>query len=722
MKKTATQIASLAEQAQSEFNAEHYKEAIVLYKQLWQQSDDVKWQQHIAQCYQQRAFSFSARGMIKEALVLWDNYIAFNQQPVTAYDQYISWLLLTNHQTKIQTTLKQLTAEQLDKQYPRLATLLGALIITQQPELRDCLPIDSRLVKDIDCVRSALKAYQQGDLQQTKDCLKRLPYRSSFRDFRNLLSACILPAEEVKTFHTLLTKIPTQSPYARVAKMLVTARRCQGKALLDALPQFSDQQGKLMAQLKGFDEKRLKLIHLLTDKVTFTKKDQFNLVIQHKSLFEPKSAQLFCQLILLDYPAGKWIYKKHFGPVQDFEKNRLTALKEEQNNDFYAASLYWRQCINQLIEEKTDNQLKIALILRHLAEGMALEEKIDLLTESLDYDPNDLNSYLTIIKSHQALNNEEEYNQWLEKAEDLFPQEIDLLTLSIHAARAKKAHKKAASLAQKILTLDPINSFAKQILFSSHLAHARYLIGNKTFHLVEKEIQQAIALKVNKVKIFQAKLVQGLWVFAAEDKERGLQMVSDSLVKLYPEPVNQHFWVVIEALSTQQPVLILLKKLPSISQQLITESALNTLVEQINQVLKEDENIATIDKALNEITPILERSFSQQDYSEESLLSLAHLLFELDQFDLLSHCSKQAFKYQSVEPVWFFYRTYAQVRGIPNQCTSMQISQLHYQLTQARNKQELHIATLIETFIDGYLQEKQPVSFDFLFNRHKNLK
>jgi hypothetical protein len=81
--------------------------------------------------------------MHKEAQVLWENHTQFSQPPYEAYDQYITWVVLSNNQVNIQTSLKSLSAQQLDKQYPELATILGFLMLTRHPEFEQLLVQDS---------------------------------------------------------------------------------------------------------------------------------------------------------------------------------------------------------------------------------------------------------------------------------------------------------------------------------------------------------------------------------------------------------------------------------------------------------------------------------------------------------------------------------------------------------------------------------------------------
>ena len=149
--------ANLEDKALSRFKAGQYKEAIELYKTLLKHSDNSEWRQTLAECYLQRARSFADKGMVKEALVLWENYAQNAASPHEGRDCYISWLLQTNDMAKAKKALSQLSAQQVDEQYPELAALLGLLIISGKTELQAVLPKDSVFKTHVGTGTSRLK-------------------------------------------------------------------------------------------------------------------------------------------------------------------------------------------------------------------------------------------------------------------------------------------------------------------------------------------------------------------------------------------------------------------------------------------------------------------------------------------------------------------------------------------------------------------------------------
>jgi hypothetical protein len=706
---------SLEQQALSQLNAMHYKEAIALYKELLAVSDDDKWQKQIAYCYLQRALTFAARGMLKEALVLWENHCQYTQPPYQAYDYYIIWLIEAKNQTKIHTCLAQLSAQQLDKQYPGLASVLGLLIMTAHSEFQQYLPQDSVFIAHFKLVQTALQAYQDSNQEKLTETLKKLPYRSAFRDFRTLLNAVIVMPAEIEKTRSLLAKISENSPYNQMARLLQSST-LEGSALAEALLKFSSKQRRIIGQIKGLNIKQLELVdQLFRRKDRLSDKVKFNLAIQYKALCGAEVAKQFCQELLVTYPVGIKDFKKKFSSINKFEENRLNALIYERDRNGYEAEFFWKKCVKILIDEDADNNLKIALILRHIVNLQEYDdERTELLIESLDYDPDDRDSYMQILdyygKQQEA---GKDYRLWLKKTVDKFPQDIDVLTLAINTATEKKAYKKASQYALKLLKIDPLNSFAKQVLFSSHLARTRQLIKDKKYQLVENEIQQAEKLNLDKVHITQIQLMRGLFCFFDQDKQQGLQLIVESLNKLNSDPLNASFQAIMEAQLTGLPVATLLRELPSAKEHILSAQELTRFIRRLKEYVNEDANQQLLHKSLAKIKSSLKESLLQPTVDENQLLTLCQLLDKINHFELLCHCAKIALDSWE-NPIWKYYQVYAETKGVPEQCQQIKIMHLEITREQAMADKYHRVVVLIDSFIDRYYQVHPERNMGFL--------
>ena len=719
-KASALDVSALESQALSKLNAGQYKEAIELYKALLKQSNKADWRQALARCYLQRALGFATKGMIKEAVVLWENYAQYAEPPYQAFDHYVSWLLQTNNMVKVKTCLGQLSAQQLDEQYPDLAGLLGLLIITGKITCLELLPADSVFMKHLIFAQDALNADKNNKLEDLEQALQKLPFRSAFRDFRTLMKAALLITESVEQAQALLAKIPADSPYQQAGKLLL-AMTHQGAALVNDLGQFTPSQIKLVETAKDFNKKQIELLDIVTkQKDRLSDKTKFNLVIQYKALLGADLAQHYCRAALSTYPAGKRDYTKHFGALNDFEDWRLKALACEHDGDFHSSEYYWNQGIAVLKKQGSEGAFKIALIMRHIAKHQeAPEEAIPWLVDSLDHDPDDRDSYVQILRYYERQTQEiDTYKEWLDKSINKFPNDVELLALAIKAAVSNKAFKKATNYAQDLLKIDPVNTFAKQVLFTSHLAHARKLIKSKKFHLVEKEIQQAEKITLSKRYQMQAQLMRGFLVLLSEDKNRGEQLIKEALQKYNDGVFNAHFYVMMEALLINFPLASLLKIIPPLAKKLVlSQQEIIQLTQQIQQYADADTaNKALLHKALEKVKAVIKQSIKPA-LGEETLLTLCQCLDAIGHFELIRVCVKIA---QPVwnKPIWMYYRVYSEANGKPGKCSNINSFRLQDSLKEAQEQNDIRTVSLIGNFLDQYHKSNGPFGlniFDSLF-------
>jgi hypothetical protein len=710
-------IGVLENQAMSKLDAGQYKEAIELYKALLKRANKTEWRLALARCYLGRALDFAAKGMVKEALVLWENYAQNAEPPHEALDRYIVWLLQTNEPVKAKNRIGRLSAQQLDEQYPELAALLGLLIITGSLDCRDNLPPDSVFMAHAVVVQDALSAYQNNQPEDLEAALKKLPFRSAFRDFRTLIKAALLVSDSVGEAQSLLAKIPADSPYQQAAALLLAVTH-EGAALVDDVSRFSPAQIRIIEAAKKFDKKQIELLDIVCkQKDRLSDKAKFNLVIQYQALFGADLAQRYCLAALSTYPVGQRDFEKRFGSMNGFEAWRLKALRCERDRDFIGAEYYWKQAIEALKTQGGDSAFRIALIMRHVAARQEnAEEALPWLRDSLDYDPEDRESYVKILQGfEQREQKTDAYKTWLDKSLAKFPRDVELLGLAIKASTRNKAFKKAAHYAGVLLKIDPVNTFAKQVLFGSHLAHARKLIKTKKFHLVEKEIRQAEKVTLGKHYQEQARLMRGFFVFASEDKKQGARLIAESAQKLNGGLACAYFCATLEALLLDLQGAPAVKELPPLAKDYVLPPQEMTRLVKLIRQYAEDENVsqALLHKALEKIKAVVKQSVRQQDYDEELLLSLCQCLENSRHFELLRACVKTDRPLWS-KPIGVYYRVYAEVNGNAGKCSYLNLLQLQTRLEEAQREKDQRAVNRISKFLDQYYQSQRSPGIDIL--------
>lgn len=685
---------SLEQQALSQLNAGHFIEAIELYNTLWQQSDDKRWQKQLAYCYLQRALSFANRGMISQALALWDKYTLNTLPPYQAYDHYIYWLIQDGNTSKLRSTLQQLSAEQLDKDYPTLAIFLGLLIISDYPEFQHYLPDDSVFITHLHYAQATLQAYQDNKQDIVQYNLKKIPYCSAFKDLRILINA----AQNTSDLSKLVVKIPDTSPYAHTARLLA-ANTLQGLQLVQALSSFNYQQRKLISDMKGLNEKQFHTIEYLVEHNDhYTDKQKFTVALQIRSLLAEDQTYNFCKSMLVSYPAGHKDFNKNFTTLTVYEENRLKALAYEHTNDSSEAENHWLQCV-EVLKKTDDNELKIALILRHIAEQNSdVDMQNQFLIESLKYDSEDLESYLKILHNYNH-RDIDRYNHWLQRSLEQFPQNIELLNIATQSAIENKYFQLAGGHAEAILKIDPLNVYAKESLFTSHIVQARQFILEKELLLAEGEIKLAEDLKLGRRYFAQSQILKSLVYFAREDKKQGIEIITDLVNEQIVGRVNILFLSAMEALLTG------LADDSNLTEKdyFLSRQELEFLIQQINSYKQQTENLQLLNQALEQIKPVIERSLLQKDFQQKQLLCLSQILAEIHAFKLLHFCSKHAIK-KWEQPIWKYYQFYSENLGMAEMCSKQQISRLQNIRKQAFQQKSERAILLIDSFLAQYYQ------------------
>ncbi|MDT4289469.1 hypothetical protein RO575_07850 [Methylomonas sp. MO1] len=700
---------TLPEKARAHYAAGRYKEAGDLFKELLKQSGDAETQRCLADCYLQRAWAMAGKGMFKEACVLWENYAAHADAPLQAQDVYVLWLLAGKNERKAHTVLDGLDSRQLDEEFPALPVYLGVLLVSGASDLLPHLPQDSALLKHWEWVVAALAAYRNGERERCEQALKQLPFRSAFRDLRTLLKAQLSDGADSEQALNLVAKIPDESPYQPLAKACLAYRQ-SGADFVASVSGLEHNQRRIVAQAKGLSVRQAQLLEALVKlNGQIDAKARFNLALQYRDVFGSDAAQAYCLGALAEYPSGEKDYFKHFASKDSFEENRVQALLHEQAENSYDAGFFWQRCIDILKQDRPANDRKIALILRHMADKAHSAEAAAMLADSLEYDPDDRQSYLKLLTIYQEQRpNMAQYAYWLERGLQRFPNDSDLLVRAAKSAAARKAFKKAAAYAKALLKIDPVNTLAKHLLFANHMAHARRLVKTEKFHLVEKEIQAAEQLTIDKSLRRQAELLRGFYLWQAEDKAQGLQRIVDTLATLHDDPVNMHFQAQIEAGLLELPTQGISRALPAFKDYLLSAPQLQRLIASLDYYDEQLDDRSLLFKALDKVKAPLKKSVEWLLDHDTLLLGWCQALEAIGHYELLKHCAKAA-QARRHRPAWMYYRTLAECQGDASHLDFMSLYRLKIALEDARADNDNKTAGLIARLLERASGAPEPL-------------
>jgi len=695
-------------QARALYDKRKYKDAIKLYKQLLKHESRDEWQQALAQCYLKRALEFAKQGRYKEALVLWENYSQLVEPPYPDFDHFVVWQLLSGSEKDITTALSQLNTRQLDQHYPRLAQLLGMLILFKAPEYQHALPQDSIFIVHLNMARSALQAFRDEQLEDMQAILKKIPYRSAFRNFCTVLKAVV--SSNIETCNKQLARIPTDSPYWPLTRLLHVCG-LTGSSLADELVQLTHQQRRIIYAIKGLDKTQQKLVEQLAkNKNRLNDKAKFNLAVQFKNLGDVDYAQRFCRAMLQHYPAGRKDFIRHFRALTPFEEHRLKAIRCEQHEDFHEAEYHWQQSIKYLKKE-AGHDLEIALILRHIAEKYESSGRVLFLGESLRYDPDDKETHLKLLNYFYQYE-PDKLETHLKNALKQLPEDIDILSVAMRQAVKKQDFKAARKYARKILKSDPVHSEARLLEFESASMIVRQLLKEKAYTTAEKEVQKLKKQQLTKPQQLAVQILEGFLCFSVEDKQRGLDIIVAALEQLNNDSMVCHFQAAMEALLCGKPVATVLRALPPITNPSLSNQELDSLCDLIRSYLKYG-SVELLHKALGKIKAPVKKSLAQSDLDEQKILAFCALLADIKYFELLRYCVA-TLSSDKTAPIWVYYRVYSKLNGQPDKLKFTQRMQLEQAMAEAHHNNDHRALVLIERFLTASVRTNPPADLDIL--------
>ncbi|MFO7641512.1 MAG: hypothetical protein R6X17_09695 [Candidatus Competibacteraceae bacterium] len=683
-----------------------YKDAIDVYKLLLKREPQAEagWRESLATAYLERARQLAGKAMYREAAVIWENLPNLCDRAPHP-EQYIDWLLRSGQHAKAMRAYAARAATLSAAEIGELETWLAALALTGQKEVLQALPPDTPLRQHLNPAQNALRAYAQGEPEDgVRDALKNISIRSPYRDWRQVLSALLkletAPAEAV----ALVERIAPNSPYQGLAEIV---RACAADNPARALLALDPIQRELAGSLLGLDQKQMKLLKDWTRLDTHpSEKASFDFIIANQATLGAEPARHIALALLPAYPPGLKIHTRLFGPLSPFESARLQALRAERDHETSQALRGWQTCAELLIQDagNPDHRLAAALILRHMAE---LEEHADLdwgetpktrayLEQSLRLDPDDRDTYLRIVKLCQEAGDDKEYHQWVERAVKQFPSDPQVLLVAVETATARKAYKKAAGFAARVLELDPINPKARSILINSHLAHARKQILAGKYALAEKELDSAGQLERDNARSGVIEINRGLLASWQSQPERARQWLREG-VRLAGSPVLAWLRLAVEAERVDLEPSVLRRDLDlGDPRKLAADRAdLLTLIRSVNAY--HEEGFEYLDATLRELERPLKHAIQQLE-EEDDLVAVCECLHQAPCHELLEAAAARALERYPERPLFVYYLIYGRAEGDIDSVKDRDYERLDTALQQAMTAKDHRAVTAINQF------------------------
>ena len=708
-------MATLPVRAAGALQQGRFKEAIELFKQLARQDPRPEWREALANAYGGRARALAAKGMFKEAAMVLENTLTpagLLREPYL----YVTCLIREGQQPKAAAYLLHCVASGAVPagQQAAFENLTAALLVTVPllaAPARPEPPEAARWRELAAASRAALAAWVDGATPEEIDRhLKRISLRSAFRPIRLLLqSLTTLPPDPERTRRRLET-IEPGSPFFPFRQAVEAAMRAEPGLDADAWHRLTPTQQAFAAETGGLQAAAVQSLGRLSAAARGGPAALFTWLLKQADLpqDEIKGA---CLNLLPQVPDRLSQFEKSFGPLSQLERHRVQALAAEARGDWRSVERSWSLAarLTSAAGDRT-SRLSSGVIYRHLAHLASLHPEIEgdddesdpeivYLERSSDADPDHIPTVLERIAYYRADGRETDWHQLADEAAQRFPEDNQVLLQATQSAVARRAYKKAAGFARRLLTIDPINPGVRLQMIELQLAHARKQMRAKRPDLAGKELSQAAEWDRPDAPSGLLRIARGLVALQSPEKEQADAWLREG-VTLAGGGVAGWFRAVLEAelmKCASGDALWLRKELACARQAPPMKDSVMTIVSALGQV-EAGENKRALSGLLLGMHAWLEQG-AGITWSAAEFQILADVFVRFDAFELLGSYARAARRREPANPELRFHEIVARTRGNGDAMTIAETNELDDMAQAASERRDFHAARRIARFL-----------------------
>ena len=710
-------MATLPARAAGALQDGRFKEAIELFKQLVRQDSRPDWQDALADAYGGRARALAGKGMFKEAAIVLENTLT----PARLLREprlYVTCLIREGQQPKAAAYLLHCVASGAVPagQQAAFEDLTAALLVTV-PVLpapaRPEPPEAARWRELAAASRAALAAWVDGATPEEMDRhLKRISLRSAFRPIRLLLqSLTTLPPDAERTARRLET-IEPHSPFFPFRQAVEAAMRAGPGLDADAWHRLTPTQQAFAAETGGLQAATVQSLGRLSMASRGGPAALFVWLLKQADLpqDEIKSA---CLNLLPQVPDRVPQFETRFGPLPQLERYRVQALAAEERGDWRAVERSWSLAARQnSAAEDRVSRLSSGVIYRHLAHLASLHPEIEgdddngdgdgkifYLERSGEADPDHTPTVLERMAYYRREARDKDWHRLADEAVQRCPDEGRILLQATQSAVARRAYKKAAGFARRLLKIDPINPGVRRQMIELQLAHARKQMRAKRADLAGKELAQAAEWDRPDVPSGLLRIARGLVALQGGKTEQADAWLREG-VALAGGGVAGWFRAVLEAElmgCAGGNARWLREELAAARRTPPTKELVTAIVSALGQVEAGEDRSAVSGLLLGT------QAWLQQGaglvWSSAEFQLLADMFVRFDAFELLGTYARAARQREPANPEWRFFEIVARTRGDGRAMTMAETHELDDMAEAASERRDFHAARRVARFL-----------------------
>ena len=692
---------ALVQSATSFYLVGDYKSALPRYEKLYKETPDERIKERLIHCLIERSKQLHEKQMFVEASALLANLHILDSASLPVND-YLACLIGARYFSKA----NKICAEKgldIHSISPALAEWLAtdAAINYSSSEKstelfqQDCIAIQT--------IFSSMDNAASPDQLMTE--IKMISLRSPLKALRLVLQSLLLfqtnPALSLK----FAREIESSSPYFIIARVITLA--CQSPIdLFMNLSDLSTLQLQLLQILKGWSDQQVETlmtaVSVLLKQANAIKKVKF--IMQLHDIIPENLIKQLC-ISLYDGNTATWKpIAERFGN-ESFIRLKLKAIHAEKKPDPWSCIEYWDDCITAIKQSKDLSPELIGLIRLHQYEVITkrsdpeYDECVDWLIDSLEYLPNRKETYTDIFNWYAKGNKKTLSDKWLAKMLAKFPDDINVLLNTAKESLQKKTFTKAINVLKKVLTLDSINTLAKQLL-------ARAYFEKTLFEISKNKISLALSSLAHS-KTLQQYLHTSCLISISESLlacHQGDPLTMTNQLHLAYQQAGNKLLVnyLIEYYAAELKINIL--KLRTIFiWDAPDATALATLTQGLHNIIVYLDHHSIKKILLIGVTPALKQQVAAailacSSYDDFELLCAYFLRLKFYAFLIMA--SQTALKYHKKAPLFNYYHIQGKIKGDASKVTDKQYDSLVHDIETLPESERLKTGQLIAALLD----------------------
>ena len=700
---------------------ERFKEAVELFKQLIRQDPRPEWKHSLAEAYHGRARALAAKRMFKEAAIVLENTLASDG---TVHDPlfYLHCLIRDGQQQKA--AAHALLYVGRDSALPddaraALEDLTAALLVAVPLRLDPARPAPSERTRWLELAaasRAALDAWVNGaPAEEMERHLGRISLRSAFRPVRLLLKSLLGGPQEADRSRRLLEAIAPRSPFFSFREAVEAVVSGELGVDADTWHRLTPVQQAFVAEARGLPASASQFLARSAEAARGGPAALFAFLLKQTDLpqAEVRSA---CLNLLPQITDRLPQFEKSFGPLSALERHRIQALAAEARGEWSKAEWFWRSAVESIPTGDRQAGLMRGVIFRHLADLAGKYPQIEgdpndlfgnpviyYLERSCEADPEHVPALLELIGLYRADDRAKDWHRLAEEAVQRFPDNTAVLQQATEAAVARKAYKRAAGFARRLLRIDPINAGVRRQMIELQVAHARKQMRSKRPDLAAKELATAAEWERPDAPSALLRIAHGLTGLQIGESEPAEARLREG-VALAGGGVAGWFRAALESELMRVDIGYvdrLRKELARARETPPTREAVMAVIAALAQPEATENKKAVASLLLGMRAWLLQAATF--DWPPTEFQTLAETLARFEAFDLLQEYARAARRRDRTNPIWRFHEIVARTRGNADRLSMTEMDELTEIARAAASRQDFHAANRIERFLGGEL-------------------